>query len=228
MLFDEALYHRGIDRVENLLSGFPPPSPSYLRHTESYRNLWLASPSTRFEVKQYYFSKTRFVFCSPVHLENFVDQLSTYEWSLLRLITLEVHGDSEYNPSLKDWMAACARLPPNLVSIQFGLSNFNLTAAAIHGHWFIVKSCPVWTSDTEVRSAVIAVNTLGKLAHRVAARAGIGLAVTRAQLDGVAERDFIPGQVLNGLEPWNKDWLSWWEEKTKIDLEGDETFNKAA
>ena len=229
MLFDGAPYYCGTRYVSKgtVISDIRPFN-RHQSHGNSYYGLWLASPSTRVEMEHYYLSNTRFKFCCPKDLEIFVDQLSTYEWSLLRLVTLEVSRDLEYSCPLKEWMSACARLPPNLVSIQFNASNWNLMGAEIHGQWFIVKTCPRDTPGLDLRRAIISIDTLGKLAHRVAAKAKIGLAVRDLQFWEVAEIEVIQVRVLDELEPWSKNWLSWWEEETKIDFEGGETFNKVA
>ena len=200
----------------------------YLNRHENYYSLWLASPSTRFEMEQYYFSNTRFQLCSPKDLESFADHLSTYQWSLLRSVLLDVPGawGSEYQYSLKEWMSACARLPPNLVSIIFSANTWEVMGAEIHGHWFLVTIFPDVTANLELHRASIFINTLAKLAHRVAAKATIGLSVAGAKCIERREPRYTHYRVLDDLEPWSKNFLSWWEAETKIDFNDRETFNK--
>ena len=123
-------------------------------------------------------------------------------------------------------MSAFARLPPNLASILIRVWTRNLTGAEIHGQWFLVNRYPAARPDTDLGSMIIFVNTLGKLAHRIAAKAKISLAGTEYEEGDELRHTYH--RVLDDLDPWSKDWLSWWEQETKIDLEGDETFNKAA
>ena len=232
MLFDEDFYYCGTDSVRSIVGdrrrGVHSSLNRFLSRHESYYGLWLASPSTRSEMEHYYFSNTRFIIRYPTDLEVFADQLSTHEWSLLRLIRLEVCGDWTYNSSLKDWMSACARLPPNLVSITFGIEMWDAIGAEIHGHWVLVWLSRHVTPGPKLHRASILINTLGKLAHRIAAKAKIGLEVDGDNHKVRPEPSHIHHRVLDDLDPWSKDYLSWWEAKTKIDFEGDETINKAA
>ena len=227
VLVDDARGCRsGTEYVEKIIRGLPGPLDRSFSRSDSYYGLWLASPSTRFEVKQHYFANTRVVFSSPVHLETFVDHLSIYEWSLLRSVTLDVSEDCKHKASLRGWMSACARLPPNLASIRIRVHTWILTGAEIHGQWFVVNNHPAGRPDTGLGSVIIFVNTLGKLAHRIAAKAKIDLAFT--EFGEVDELRNTRHRVLDDLDPWSKDWLSWWEQETKMDFESDETFNKAA
>ena len=229
MLFDETFYYAGTEYVHTIIRVFPGPWNDFISQHDRYYGLWFASASTRLEVEHYFFSNTRLVFCSPEDLETFADRFSTNNcWSLLRLVGLQVSGDWDA-PPLNKWMSACARLPPNLVSIQFSVSRYTLKGSESHGEWFIVKHSPLSTFCLELRCAVVSINALGKLAHRVAAKAKIGLAVEI--LDPETETKLRPCtisvRVLDDLEPWSKNWLDWWEEETKVNLEGDKAFNKA-
>ena len=119
-------------------------------------------------------------------------------------------------------MSACARLPPNLISIILAFS-WDLVGAEIHGHWFLVSSSRDVAVGPELHHANVFINTVGKLAHRVAAKAKIELEVSEW-----CEPRHIYHRVLDDFDPWSKDYLRWWEEKTKIDFESDGTFNRAA
>ena len=219
MLFDEGFCNFGIVYVDRI-SGIRSPSNGYYADHAPYDGLWLASPSTKFEMDQYYFSNTKFVLRSPQCLSIFADQLSAYQWSLLREVTLHLG----YDDSLRDWMSACARVPPNLISIQFIILNWNMRTAKIHGQWFIIPAGNGGANVEMLDRAVVLVNTLGKMAHRVAAKAKISLGVDELEVE---ERN-THRRVLDNLDPWSKEYMSWWEEETKIDFDGGETFNKAA
>ena len=227
MLFDGVLGYLGIIYVDNIIRGISSKANGYFYDHEPFDGLWLASPSTKFEMDHYYFSNAEFEFCYPGVLENFADKLSTYEWSLLRSVTLHLG----HNDRLSDWVSACARLPPNLVSIQFILSHWNtMSGTQIHGQWFIIPKGFRRNPDELLDRTVMSVNTLGRLAHRLAAKAKIGLVVDGREVDwdGHKYTNSPHYRVLDDLDPWSKDYLRWWEEETKIDFEGDETFNKTA
>ena len=225
-----SLPYGGIAFAKDLtVTGVLEPFTRYRYDYDSPYGLWNASPSTRSELEHYYLSNTEFIFENPEELILFADQLSTSQWSLLRLFTLEVSTSWQYKPSLKDWMSACARLPPNLSSVNISLWGSDLLSREIHGHWFIVKSCLTWDPqnyDLELGQSTF-IDTLAKLAHRVAAKAKIGSKPTREDYEEEKSQSIQP-LVLGDLDPWSKSFLIWWEEKSKIDFEGDGTFNKAA
>ena len=227
-LFDGALGCLGVVYADDIIRG-GVRSPSYgcgSRH-EPYDGLWLASPSTKFEMDHYYFSNIGFDFYDPDDLQTFADHLSTYEWSLLRSVTIHLEHDDRF----RDWVFACARLPPNLVSIQLVSDWNNVRGTKIDGQWFIIPTGFRVPSDEELDRAVIRVNTLGRLAHRLAAKAKIGLVVWGedvASWDGLGYTHPPRHRVLDDLEPWSKEYLSWWEKETKIDLERDGTSSKVA
>ena len=231
MLFDELFCYFGVVFVDNIISGNHKSMNGYYNHLgcwESrgpYDGLRLASPSTKFEVDHYYFSNTKFIFRSPYDLNTLARRLSTSEWSLLRSITLHVR----HNDPLKDWMSACARLPPNLVSIEFDVYSHNtMRGTKIYGQWAIISIGTAGTPVELLDRAVILVNTLGKLIRRVAAKAKIGLRVEGYIYEEGDEIRNTHRRVLDDTEPWSKDYLSWWEEERKTDFEGNEKFNKAA
>ncbi|KAM0804818.1 hypothetical protein BDR22DRAFT_817885 [Usnea florida] len=230
MLLFGGFSYRGYAFARDLfVTGVLDPFTMYRHHYDSPYGLWHASSSTRSEMEQYYLSKTSFRFENPEELIMFADQLSIFQWSLLRLITLEVSKTWQSNSSLKDWISACARLPPCLNSVNISLWGYNLLSREIHGHWFIVKSCLTWDPhyyDLELGQSTF-IDTLAKLAHRVAAKAKIGSEPTREDYEEEKSKSIQP-LLLGDLDPWSKSFLSWWEEKTKIDFEGDETYNKAA
>ena len=234
MLLIGAFSYRGIARARKLtVTGVLDPFIQYRDDYDSPYGLWHASPSTRSEMEHCYLSNTEIVFEDPEELIIFADQLSTFQWSRLRLVTLEVHTSHQYSSSLefwmsyllKDWVLACARLPPNLASINFDVSDSTLFGTEIHGHWFLVESESGLVIDSTLHRKSVLINTLGKLAHRVAARAKIGLGGRCVVTDEPMDSHY---RVLDDIEPWSKKFMSWWEEKTKIDFEGDKTYNKAA
>ena len=178
LLFDGGYCYLGFAYVHTLISSIDSPSNRYYNHREPYDGLWIASISTKFDMDYYYFTNTTFIFLSSYYMRTLADQLSTCEWSLLRSMTLQVrHYDL-----LTDWVSACARLPPDLVSVAFNVRSWKtMGGAKIDEQWFIIPRGAVLSPVEVFDRAVILVNTLGKLIHRVAAKAEMGLIVNSTE-----------------------------------------------
>lgn len=193
-------------------------------HESEFGGIRFASPSTKIEFEHYYLTKTNFNFWKPYALEMFLDQLSLYQRSLLRSFTLELGpwGDPDNAISIADWMAVCARLPPNLVSIRFKAWGYDVIGGAMGGSWFFRTRG--WPS---FRRTLTLLEILSARARRCAARAKIGLLDYDDRPYDILEGDTVY-EVFHELEPWSKSWLDWWEEATKIDLDDVERASNVA
>lgn len=171
----------------------------------------LASPSTRVEYEHCYLTEKTFIFEEPRHLEAFLDKMPIFQQSLLRSFIIELYPPQQCHGDVNDWVAVFARLPPNLVSIHFGVRSWAGCAMNLGGEWFVCDD-----SWYEVQPAIDLLDLLGKRARRFAARAKIGLGSWYDH-----PKDFHASgegwvRVLHELEPWSADWLKWWEEATKV------------
>ena len=187
------------------------------RHTPFYGMLF-ASPSTKAEFEYHYLTHTEFAFASPQILEAFLDRLSAYQRSLLRSVTFVIRR--YWSPSPKDfsrdWFAAFALLPSNLVSIHFDASFFR-TLINGDGQGFICHGR--WESRWENVDLIAEVtDMLAIYARRCAARAKIGLSNRGLPAEYVDEAEEGAVPVLRYLEPWSKNWREWWEETKDDDL----------
>lgn len=187
-------------------------------------NIGLASPSTKVELEYCYLTNTTFPFGEPKDLERFFDSLSTYQQSLLRSFELDLYSDSWDMADPSCWLPICNRLPSNLTSIKFDMHHWVSSVKEPGERWFVSdegQRYPRFKLDMEC------LNVLGKAARRRAPRAKIGL------VEGISddfenaraweyldEKSWLP--VLDELEPWSKEWLEWWAEDTKINLNGGE------
>lgn len=173
----------------------------------------LASPSTRAELEYYYLTESDFKCESPEGLEAFLDRLSVYQQSLLRSFTFNLFARLNIADP-RNWVAAFARLPSNLISIRFNVNGWNVSGFETDGHWFILGR-----GRSTADRAVALLDILGKRARRCAARAKIGLSGCCNDAEYIVEwGDEVVG-VLHDLEPWSENWLRWWEESTKIDMD---------
>lgn len=215
----DACDHRTELITKRMIAGTIYP-PHFARSTSCFYGMRLASPSTKVEFEYYYLTKSDFKFKTPRDLETFLDRLSVNQQSLLRSFTFDLFAKwNIVDP--RDWAAVFTRLPSNLISIQFSLYSANLSAFKTDGHWFI------WDHGTlTVHRAARLLEMLGKRARRYAARAKIGLSdccldpkdIARMREHIAQGRDEVVG-VLHDLEPWSENWLGWWEESTKIDMD---------
>ena len=91
------------------------------------------------------------------------------------------------------------------------------------GAWFIRNAR--WFRSPR---AIEILEVLGNRARRHAARAKIGL----AGWDYDPKHVYPSGEgwvrVLHDLEPWSEDWLKWWEEDARVDLDDGKRAIKVA
>ena len=183
----------------------------------------LASPSTKVEFAHYYLTKTNFMFNEPKALEAFLDQLSVHQQRLLRSITIQLFDGDLLHHETELWATVGARLPPNLVSVQFEVTGLDLRSLEIGGQWFLRErnGPPTIHHSTSIHATTI-LEVLGLQARRRAPRAKIGLLESQYLCNPGQERGVMVG-VLHDIEPWSRNWLEWWDGDTKIELnEGDE------
>ena len=181
----------------------------------------LASPSTKVEFEYYYLMNTRFYFDAPRHLGHFLDSLSTYQQNLLRYLAIDMSRRRQAN----DWVAYCACLPPNLVSIHFRITTGWSDVRETGGEWLM---CRLEDNFPRLKNIVEFLNDVGKRARRCAAKAKIDLS------DGSSGHKFKDSdkvksiRVLDEVEPWSKKWLEWREEDTKPDNVSEKEVNDMA
>ncbi|KAF6223705.1 hypothetical protein HO133_000548 [Letharia lupina] len=197
-------------------------------HKSRFYGMRLASPSTKVELEHYYLTQTEFRFESPKALENFLDRVSIYQQSLLRSFTFKlcrtVYRLADTSAA-SDWVAVCARLPPNLVSVQFDILGQGLRGIKTGGQCFIYDDD---YPTVYVHRAITLVEILGKRARRCAAGVKVDLLDCEFDPKHVVQEGGIEVSWLIELEPWSKNWLGWWEEATKIDFDDGEGARNVA
>lgn len=183
----------------------------------------LASPSTKVGYEHCYLTNTRFCFGEARDLRDFLDNLSTYQQSLLRYFVFDMSRETKEH-GVEDWMAYCARLPPNLMSIRLSLSGEPWDVMETGEGRFMCCVEDAWPCPDDM---VEVRNLVGNCARRFAPKAKIGLR------EGFSDRIFIYDRerwvrVLHEVEPWSKNWLEWWEEDRKSDMFSGEEANDMA
>ena len=184
-----------------------------------------ASPSTKFEFEHCYLTNKRFYFEEGNHLRAFLGDLSIYQQSLLRYLDLDLSRAMDAHCNMNDWVACCALLPPNLLSIQFRIQLWPWTERKIGEEWFI---CYLDEEPPMLKNIVKILNVLGKSARRCAARTKIGFfeESPHPMYKGPDWNKWV--RVFDEVEPWSKYWLEWWEEDTKFDMDSGEGANDMA
>lgn len=186
-----------------------------------------ASPSTKAEFEHYYLTKTVFSSWDPTVLEGFLNRLSAYQKSLVRSLVLIIFpsmiSNSRASDDVNDWVDICARLPRNLVSIQFGVVDWTLRCVETGGQFFMLDN-----GSPRLHQTITLLEILGKRARRCANRANIGLHGCFNGPEDVAREGGELIGVFNELEPWSANWLEWWEGATKFDLDDGELASNVA
>ena len=191
-----------------------------------YLGMQYVSPSTKVEIEYCYLTNTTWVFNDPESLEAFLDMLSIYQQSLLRTFEICLPCPPVFQVTKSNWERICDRLPRNLVSINFNLRKWYVCgverAKGPDGEWFICDNYPAYPENLAMlRVEIELLNIIGKRARRFAARAKIGLSCNVNNVPPNQD-DCVRVRVLDELEPWSEDWLEWWENDTKVDLDGRE------
>ena len=91
----------------------------------------------------------------------------------------------------------------------------------MNGAWFIGDH-----TSTSLRPLIEYLDSAARDIRRRAARAKISLQIPEGQIKTVTEEEWIP--VFDDIEPWSKNWLEWWEEENKLDLDGGEEADNTA
>ena len=197
------------------------PNQDWVRFGDSpLYSMQLASPSMKAELEHCYLTRSNFWFSRPRDLEDFLDQHSLYQQSLLRSITIDMGRVRYLYRNIRDWEATFARLPRNLTSIHFNARCW-ASRAMEGGGWLLCHD-----SNSMSKRVVESINILGNQARRLAARAKVGFLEWGS--DQIEARDgviWVP--VLNTLEPWSKNWLEWWEEASEANLKDGESASSA-
>ena len=109
------------------------------------------------------------------------------------------------------------------MSVDFKLWELVDGAMGAGGAWFIrLGSCYLPQHQINM------LEVLGNRARRHAARAKIGLAGWYDDPKHVYPSGEGWIRVLHDLEPWSEDWLKWWEEDIKLDLDDGKRAIKVA
>lgn len=189
-----------------------PDGAMYLRY---------ASPEAKIELENTFIFKNAFAFDCAKYLTHFLNQLSAYQRSLLRCITIRpfgcsnCHWDNELGalryfirPECRAWTAIIEQLPATLksVTIELGWTCTIKLAAKRH---------PEYRASVAIDNVKTLVGMLELVTKKIQRQAP-GVKISLARLDNRCDRDRKSLQaMLDELSPFSEDFMRWSDESRK-------------